>query len=87
MIGMASAVSRDVLPFSKVYGSPLRRHGVNAYVLRKLGVDEGVLEAVLRAFERDVVDLGPFASDPLIGHLISEWNAFGIDSAATVRSV
>jgi UDP-N-acetylglucosamine acyltransferase len=85
MIGMGTAVSRDVHPFSKVYGSPLRRHGANAYVLRKLGVDDQVVDRIEAALDNDLVDLVPFAQDPVIGTLISAWLSAGIEPKATVK--
>lgn len=86
MVGMGSAVSRDVLPFSKVYGSPLRRHGINSYVLDKLGASESVAADLARAYDGESIELAGFAADPAIGSQISDWLALGIDPSMTVRS-
>lgn len=86
MVGMGTAVSRDVPPFSKVFGSPVRRHGVNAYVLRKLGADAQVTAAVEAALRTDTADLGAFAEDPMIGPLISSWLTAGIEQEMTVKN-
>ncbi len=85
MIGMGTAVSRDVHPFSKVFGSPVRRHGANAYVLRKLGADPEVAARVEAALNSDPVDLRPFAGDPVIGPLISSWLGADIQPEMTVK--
>lgn len=86
MIGMGTAVSRDVPPFSKVFGSPVRRHGANVYVLRKLGADAEIAARVGTALRSDPVDLAPFADDPVIGPLISSWLAAHVEPEMTVKN-
>lgn len=86
MVGMGSAVSRDVLPFSKVFGSPVRRHGINAYALRKLGASDEVIAALEKAYAGDAVDLAQFESASGIGPLVSHWLTFGVDSSETVKA-
>lgn len=44
MVGMGTPVSRDLPPFSLVYGTPPRLRGVNAVALRRLGVEDRVAE-------------------------------------------
>ena len=50
MVGMGTPVTRDVLPFAKAYGSPARIHGLNAYVLRKLGATETEIAALWQLY-------------------------------------
>lgn len=86
MIGMGTAVSRDVHPFSKVFGSPVRRHGTNAHVLRKLGAAPDVAVRLERALASDPVDLSAFAEDPVIGAFISLWLSAPVEPGTTVKS-
>ncbi|MDO4241598.1 MAG: DapH/DapD/GlmU-related protein [Microbacteriaceae bacterium] len=44
MVGMGAAVTADVPPFAKAFGSPLRLHGINAYKIRQLGLDEALAD-------------------------------------------
>lgn len=85
MIGMGSAVSRDVLPFSKVFGSPVRRHGINAHVLRKLGAADSVAAELAHAYETGRIDVSAFSSSPAVEAALRGWLAHGLDAAATVR--
>jgi len=63
MVGMGSVVTRDVMPFSLVYGSPARMRGANRVGLQRAGVDDDVIATIHRAYERgdlsvaDEVDL------------------------------
>lgn len=52
MIGMGAAVSRDVPPFGKAFGVPLRLHGVNTVGMRRAGVGEASIDAVSAAYRR-----------------------------------
>lgn len=55
MVGMGTPISRDVPPFVKAYGNPPRVRGVNAFVLKRLGVDEARIDALSAAIlEGDV---------------------------------
>lgn len=84
MIGMTAAVTRDVLAFSTVYGSPPRRHGLNAYVLRKLGVADDVIEDLANRFISPVVELLPYAQHPIIGDYLVPWLSPDSQERATV---
>lgn len=86
MIGMAAAVTRDVLPFSKVYGSPPRRHGLNAYVLRKLGVSDADISDLTARFDSPVVDLAGYAEHPVLGEYLRDWLSPGAGHDATVKA-
>lgn len=58
MVGMGTPVNRDVPPFTKAYGNPARVRAVNDYALRKLGVEEAVIDvARSRLLGGDVVSL------------------------------
>jgi UDP-N-acetylglucosamine acyltransferase len=45
MVGMASAIKRDVGPFTTVLGNPARVAGTNEVALRKLGAGDAVVAA------------------------------------------
>ncbi|GAA1405550.1 DapH/DapD/GlmU-related protein [Oerskovia paurometabola] len=51
MVGMGTALARDVPPFALVYGSPARLEGVNAHLLRLCGYSDEVVDALRRAYE------------------------------------
>ena len=68
MIGMGTPISRDVPPFAKAYGNPARIHGVNDYVLKRLGVSDEVMDTLRGALvEGDVRGLldGPVGASVL----------------------
>lgn len=59
MVGMGSAVSRDIPPYSKAYGVPVRLHGVNAVGMRRAGLDDETIAAIERSYAAG--DLDPVA--------------------------
>ncbi|RZS45167.1 UDP-N-acetylglucosamine acyltransferase [Herbihabitans rhizosphaerae] len=52
MVGMGSAVSRDVPPFAKAYGSPVRLHGVNAVGMSRSGIADSDVAVLASAYEQ-----------------------------------
>lgn len=86
MVGMGAGVTRDVLPFSKVYGSPPRRHGLNAYVLRKLGVSDADIDDLTARFESPVVDFSAYMDHAVLSDYLIGWAAPGAQHAATVKA-
>ncbi len=60
MVGMNTAVSRDVPPFAKVLGSPPRVWGLNIYMLEHLDIDRDIRDALAVAYSR---------GDTLLQHL------------------
>lgn len=57
MVGMGSMVTRDVYPFSKVYGNPARLHGINRLGMERAGVESTAIDALERAYlSADPVD-------------------------------
>lgn len=86
MVGMGAGVTRDVIPFSKVYGSPPRRHGVNAYVLRKLGVSDAEIDDLTLRFDSPVVDFSAFAEHALLGDYVRDWVSPTAQHGATVKA-
>lgn len=50
MIGMSTAVTRDVPPFAKVYGVPGRVRGANTVGMARLGIDETARAAYDEAY-------------------------------------
>lgn len=51
MVGMASVVTKDVPPFLKVLGSPLRLMGVNSVGLQRTGFTEEVIRDIVASYE------------------------------------
>jgi UDP-N-acetylglucosamine acyltransferase len=86
MVGMGAGVTRDVVPFSKIYGSPPRRHGLNSYALRKLGVTDDVVDDLTARFTSPVVDLAPYAEHPALGRYVREWVSPTAQDDATVKA-
>lgn len=77
MVGMSTAVTRDVPPYALVHGSPVRLHDVNAYALRRAGHGADVVEA-LRAAYRGGSDLVDVPADGALAALDPElawWRA------------
>src|SRR6478609_8203738 len=50
MVGMGAVVTRDVPPFAKAFGSPVRLVGVNTVGLQRSGADEGTVAAIVGAY-------------------------------------
>ena len=50
MVGMGTPVTRDLPPFVKAFGSPVRVRGVNAVVLQRQGIDEKQIAELQRAY-------------------------------------
>ena len=46
MVGMGTAVTRDVPPYATAYGVPPRVHGLNEFLLRKQGNSEETIAAI-----------------------------------------
>lgn len=85
MVGMGTAVSRDVPPYALVHGSPLRLHGVNAYVLARAGLDTTLTEE-LRALYLGAADLATLPVRPGLSGIADDlawWN--GLDGLRPVR--
>ncbi|MCX2952286.1 UDP-N-acetylglucosamine acyltransferase [Lentzea sp. NEAU-D7] len=51
MIGMGTPVSKDVPPFARAYGSPIRVHGVNSVGMSRSGVSDAAIEALTSAYD------------------------------------
>ncbi|WP_448720155.1 DapH/DapD/GlmU-related protein [Microbacterium natoriense] len=86
MVGMGAGVTRDVIPFSKVYGSPPRRHGLNSYALRKLGVSDAEIDDLTARFDSSVVDFHSYAEHPLLGAHVSDWLTAAAQQDATLKA-
>lgn len=85
MIGMGATVSRDILPFSKAYGSPARRHGLNSYLLRKLGAGDDVVAVLESRFEEREPAFADLVDDPHVGPILAEWISRSIETPSTAR--
>ncbi len=75
MIGMGSPVTRDVPPFSKAYGAPIRLHGINRHVLRRLGASPESVERLSVAYSVEDFTLAGFAGDPVLAESAEWWQA------------
>jgi UDP-N-acetylglucosamine acyltransferase len=51
MVGMGSVVTKDVPPFVKAFGNPMRLSGVNSVGLQRAGIGESVVAEVLQWHE------------------------------------
>lgn len=86
MVGMGAIVARDVPPFAKVYGSPLRLHGVNSYVLAKMEASTATGDAIARALLEPSLSLDDLTEDPVVGEIVAQWLARPDAGRAPVRS-
>lgn len=77
MIGMGTPVTRDVPPFSKAYGAPIRRHGLNDYVLRKLGADQELIDMLAAAYEAGDYTMASVSAHPILADVARWWQAQG----------
>lgn len=75
MIGMGTPVTRDVPPFSKAYGTPVRRHGLNDHVLHKLGVSPAVVSALAEAYSDGDYSLASCVGDPALTEIVEWWRS------------
>lgn len=50
MVGMGTPVTRDLPPYVKAYGSPLRIHGVNSIGMQRQGIEQPQIDALQEAF-------------------------------------
>ena len=75
MVGMGSVVTRDVLPFAKVYGNPARIHGANAVGMLRRGLPASVIDAVAAEYERsgDVRNVASLAAILEVAPYFSGW--------------
>lgn len=51
MVGMSSVVSKDLAPFAKWAGSPVRLRGVNSVGLQRNGFTQEQIDAISRSYE------------------------------------
>ncbi|MBC9927528.1 MULTISPECIES: DapH/DapD/GlmU-related protein [unclassified Leucobacter] len=77
MVGMGTPLNRDLPPFVKAYGSPVRIHGVNSVGLSRAGVQEEQAEALLLAYQAgDLLLNGTFENwTDSLAVAIAEWRS------------
>ncbi len=64
MVGMGTPVARDLPPYVKAFGSPLRIRGVNSIGMQRQGVEEDQIAAIKAAYQ---------AGDLLLDATAVEW--------------
>lgn len=65
MVGMGSTVTRDVVPFSKTFGSPAINMGVNTVGLRRAGVENIELISMWNSTFDGMMKMGRQTSEPV----------------------
>ncbi|CRK60898.1 Acyl-[acyl-carrier-protein]--UDP-N-acetylglucosamine O-acyltransferase [Alloactinosynnema sp. L-07] len=55
MVGMGTAVTRDVPPFAMAYGNPVRLRGVNSVGMSRAGVDDESIALLSAEYARNAV--------------------------------
>ena len=76
MIGMGTPVARDVPPYVKAFGSPLRLHAVNTVGLQRRGLADEIVTAIETAYHAGDLMLETLDTDgidPAIAAEISAW--------------
>ena len=71
MIGMQTPVTRNILPFAKVAGSPARILGFNQIAAERQNIDEGWINEMVKIFSKDVV-LNNHTDNPVM-KIVSEF--------------
>ena len=51
MVGMSAPVARDLPPYVKAFGSPLRIRGVNSIGMQRQGIEDGQIAAIQAAYQ------------------------------------
>lgn len=70
MVGMSSAVTRDVPPFAKAYGTPARVHGANTVGMSRRGVAADQVDLIDAAYRSGTDPATP--TDPVLA-VAWEW--------------
>lgn len=77
MVGMGTPVARDLPPYVKAYGSPVRIHGINRIGMQRQGIDEAHIEALKRAYETGdlLLETGEGEWRGVLATAVAEWRA------------
>lgn len=81
MVGMASVVTKDIQPFSKVMGNPTRLLGINAVGLTRGGFSPELIDRIADAHRRNALDE---IEDDAVAAIVRR---FAVRGAVTHRSV
>lgn len=73
MIGMGSVVTRDVPPFTKAFGNPVRIRGVNRVGMERGGVPETAIAFLEQRIDRLDDTLEEILQHPELGPLFKDW--------------
>lgn len=71
MIGMQTPVTRNVLPFAKIAGSPARLLGFNQIAAERQGIEKKWISEMVKIFSKDVV-LNNHSDNPIM-KLVSDF--------------
>lgn len=77
MVGMGTPVARDLPPYVKAYGSPVRIRGVNSIGMQRQGISSFEIAALQEAYE---------AGDLLLDTVQAEWTGSLADAVAQWRA-
>jgi len=92
MIGMGTPVTRDVPPYAKVFGSPVRLHGLNLIALKRRGItdlDINFLAGCYSAGESLLARLEEVSEESLLFADTNWWSEHAVSDAphtSTARS-
>lgn len=76
MVGMSSPVARDLPPYVKAYGSPVRIHDVNSVGMQRQGVDPAHIIALQVAYGSGDLLLDELSTEgfnPVLTRAIAQW--------------
>jgi UDP-N-acetylglucosamine acyltransferase len=82
MVGMSSAVTRDIPPFAKAYGNPSVVRGANVIGMERSGVDGAVIAALTAVYAGHSTDASTIADDDMRA-AVEAWIAARADRGAS----
>ena len=75
MVGMGAPVARDLPPYVKAFGSPVRLHGVNTIGMQRQGIEAAQINALQAAYVAGdlLLDQSDFNWQGLLAVDVSQW--------------
>ena len=79
MVGMGAPVARDLPPYVKAFGSPVRLHGVNTIGMQRQGIETEQIEALQAAYVAGdlLLEQTDFEWQGLLAADITQWRERG----------